>query len=476
MYYRDWKENTLDIFICHMEQMALEETYVQVAKELTQPAGASPRFSSSEQIAKNHDDFVLECHKTWKKWHIEAIRQILFFEGFAKAEKERPTHRLALEWVAYNQALWRRVNDTLIWTVMGCQRHLVKRLCLYRPRPSLTDSNPSVALDFLGKVNSSDFALAIWNDATTCVDVGDLTVVPDGRHPQATFLELKEGAVNEAIAELLVGVNSADLKSRVEVFEAKYGKKGAAQLRRVLNQKVKSDQAMDLLNKETGIDPVTGRHMRVIEVSAELTKYDDALGWVLKASLDRRTAVTEVVDGCVWLYANADKRLSLDELRNEFSALLAQRIAGFSQAANKRRPSDDRNRIASLSEGFYHPLALPLFLRNLDPSIVGAVAYGDLMFRVLLYIDWASFGNVVRQEGADFNWSSIKDGRRARALRRNERPSVIDGRLGLIRAENGDFAVTDPMLVQILFDGLKPRTAIKHTIEALTTLDKDETD
>jgi hypothetical protein len=34
-------------------------------------------------------------------------------------------------------------------------------------------------------------AIAIWSDATSCVDVGDLTVIENGLRPVPRFIELK---------------------------------------------------------------------------------------------------------------------------------------------------------------------------------------------------------------------------------------------------------------------------------------------
>src|SRR6266849_4521863 len=94
---------------------SLDIVIAEAAKDLYQPAGSSPHFSSLERIRKYRREYVVECHKTWKKWQEKAIHEILVFEAFARREKTHPIGPTAAEWADYNQAVWRRVNDSIIW-------------------------------------------------------------------------------------------------------------------------------------------------------------------------------------------------------------------------------------------------------------------------------------------------------------------------------------------------------------------------
>ena len=89
----------------------------------------------------------------------------------------------------YSRHVWRKVNDAIIWSALGHQRHMVKRLCLYRRRTYLTENNDLSALATIKQLNADPLALAIWNDATSCVDIGDVTLIPNGLAPHPVFLE-----------------------------------------------------------------------------------------------------------------------------------------------------------------------------------------------------------------------------------------------------------------------------------------------
>ena len=54
------------------------------------------------------------------------------------------------------------------------------------------------------------------------VDVGDITFVKDGLAPKPTFLELKEGSVNETIVALL-SLDGSELEEGLHKLEQSHG-------------------------------------------------------------------------------------------------------------------------------------------------------------------------------------------------------------------------------------------------------------
>lgn len=69
--------------------------------------------------------------------------------------------------------IWRRANDSIAWVMLGMDRNKVRRLCFRNPRAKLRDQNPAFVSEVLDKLNSVPMNLAIWTDATSCIDVGD---------------------------------------------------------------------------------------------------------------------------------------------------------------------------------------------------------------------------------------------------------------------------------------------------------------
>jgi hypothetical protein len=212
----------------------IETSIDQVIRDLKTPAGESVEFSSLESIQANRASFVERCHSTWKRLHNESIERLFFFEGFLLREKTNPMGSAAKEYANYNQAVIRKINDSIVWSVFGMQRHVIKRFCLYKARPALLESNPGDVYAALRAFNALPMSLAIWNDATSCVDIGDVTYVEDGTQPNPEFIELKSGEVNAEIAELL-SLQGEEHSLKFEEFKRKRGQAGVKHSRRQLS-------------------------------------------------------------------------------------------------------------------------------------------------------------------------------------------------------------------------------------------------
>jgi hypothetical protein len=143
---------------------------------------------------------------------------------------------------------------------------------------------------------------------------------------------------------------------------------------------------------------------------------------------------------------------------------------GVSLPLSSVNAAHDRDCIVDLQWGNFQPLAKPLFIRTLKPEIVGALVGGRLLHKVFLYVDWPRFAELCARCGTQFTWSTEKDARRMRAEPPELRAALVRGRVAQIRVEDVRVSVTDPALVQMLFDGTPPRAIIEHTITSALRL------
>ena len=95
------------------------------------------------------------------------------------------------------------------------------------------------------------------------------------------------------------------------------------------------------------------------------------------------------------------------------------------------------------------------------------------MFRTYLYIDWKRFATVVSGMGAEFAWSTDKAARRARSLAPAIRPPIFGRKLAQIRVGDAIVMMTDPNLVQILFDGVTPKAIVAALIQTARMIKDD---
>jgi hypothetical protein len=453
----------------------IEKVIEEAAGDLQKPAGPSEKFANLESIIQNHKEFVERCHDTWKRWHKAAVGWIFTYDAWLQRDK---THPLPLgRWFGeYNCAVWRRVNDAIVWSFFGGRRDRVKRLCLYRPRTFLSESNPDSVLPYIEQLNENPLSFALWNDATSCVDIGDVTYIENGMRPVPSFVELKQGKVNDAIIRVLDAEPTA-YDAMLAKFTNQYGEKGAIQLERVIRQKKIGEQALTLFMDDKGIDPVSGEEISVTEGQIAPETYDERFDGLLSTAITERKFVVEAIDGCLWVCVNGDEALRPHQALEKFSDLLAERLPRFKARQGKRFSKYDKDRIVRLHHGFNVPVAKPLFLRRIAPASIASIVFGTLMDNVFLYLDWDQFGRLFEEAGGTFSWASDRERGRVQAMKSRMRPALIGGRLPRIGLGNGAVAyITDPNLVEIFFDGITPKNMTQRTVIEMKDFIEQSTD
>lgn len=448
------------------------------AKEINKPAGDSDRFKSSKEISEDLNSFISEVHATWKKWHKKAIKEIMMFDAMQKADRKRPIGGrngiIFKEWTTYMLQLWRRINDSIVWLMSGDQRHFMKRLCLYRKRGPISEANPELAYSTIEVLNSDPTLIAIWNDATSSVDVGDVTLL-NKRINQINFIELKGGTVNAEIMKLNKSVDASEYQERFKKFVNTYGSKGIKQLERFERQESRNEQILKLIKNEKGMDPVTSTFLDIQELQCQDEDYDGELRDLLYELEGNKKEAYCLIDNCLWIYANNDSSLSLSEVTQNFRELLTKKESRLHPQLKMNQSMWSDTGITPINWGFDLPASRPLFLRNLDPIHIGDIAYGALQHRLLLYLDWEKFGQLFDKAGGEFGWSTDKQARRERAKAWMDRRSVIvNGRIPQFRFGYFFGFISGATLIRIMFDGTRPQSVVNQLAEVSRLLLDDK--
>lgn len=429
------------------------------------PAGDDPRFSSLESIAAHRDDFVAHVHTTWKQLHVEAIGEIVNIEALLARSDMSKMPAAFISWLRHVRRLWRRVNDAVAWGMIG-KPHVIRRLCAYRARPTLIESNPATVAAILDDINDSPMSMAIWNDATTCIDVADITCRRGSA--ELEFIELKEGKVNQAIHDLHVslsrhrkaGDRRAAEQAMDEFFDA-YGAKGFKQALRVTRQLMRDSRVMDLVNLDIGPDPDLDVTVEVVESSAKTESYDDELSACLRRAEADGTA-TACVDGCLWVYASSDLRLTRRDAVADFSRRVFEASPETKTWLRERTGKDVLNPVGSVDQWSFMPTAIPLFLRPLDVDDVLDLVYGRLTGRVLLFFDWLRFEDVVRGAGCALTWV------RPRPVAGRHIEQIVGKRTPRIGRSNGrGIRLGGAITREMLADGIRPVSAASQYAELI---------
>lgn len=443
-----------DIFVDHIRD---------AGRILQQPFDSDPDILS-------RDDMITATHRAWKALHLKTLEEITVIDTIEERHRQRPIDGRFVEYLSHIRRGWRKINDGLVWELCGEHRHLVKRLCFYRDRGHLSSANPDDALRALETFNSEPMTIALWTDATSCVDVGDVMRY-DAKAHQLCFIELKSGDVNTAILEMVSATASGAAFTELDAFAQRYGKAGVAQLERILRQKERNAQAISLIRDERGFDPYVGLDIEIRELKTPGEDYDEELRWVIEDARERGSSLT-VVDGCLWIYVDATPRLTLDEIQQRFGDAVTRENPSLVSRIGQAFHARDAGRAVLFSHSLYHPMAKPPFLRKLEPETVASVTCGDLRAGVWLYLDWQMFGQLCESAGATFSWSSEREARRMRAEPMKMRPETVDGRLPLVTLGPVKTGVTGANMVELMFDGVRPRTLAARLVESVPILEE----
>ncbi len=437
----------------------------EIIDTLRNPAGE--RFNQ-ETPPINREEFIEAFHAGIKNLHYSLIEEIIVFEKIKEKLKEdkarEPRNRdilSSLKTINEMLMVWRRANDAIAWIIVGFDKNTIKRLSYDNPRSYLKDQNPRHVMEVLTSINESPMNLAIWNDATSCIDVGDITLL-DKKENTLTFIELKEGKVNEAIQNVK---QTGCERAAYYLFE-QYGKKAIEQLKRSVKQEIKYAQSLHLLKDNKGIDPILQRELAILELAVPDEDYFPELDDLINEARVRDHSI-RLIDDCIWAFAALKSKYSKREMIDMFSNTvmlnegteLKEWLKTFGCKANENIISP----VANIWMGMELKDTLPIFLYDLSTTNVHDLIFGQIT--VLSFIAWHKFAPLIKKHGMDFEWSSKKEGRREKANLTSSNVFCITDKIPTI-IKDGDRLFIGPGYVKrMLFDGIRPSCIAKQSLE-----------
>ena len=447
------------------KHIPLQDDLPSLIEKLRSPAGNDSRFATRELIAANRGAFLTICHAAWKDLHHKSIREIMEMEGLLAPERRKVMPAAMIFYFERCIEIWRRLNDALVWVLLGFQDHIIRTVCHRKVRPQLASANPQAMLRLLQQLNADPMTIAVWTDATTCVDVGDIYCkAPPGR-PNG-FMEVKEGVMSDKIFELIKVKGAPEyIAGEIDTFVEENGPKALKQLERFLRQRVRYNEVMDIVENERGFDSRREAEVVIGESHVALQTYDSQIQEAIDASTSE--PVLRCADGCLWIYVDREpaKRTSqkIEEFREAVKAAAPEALPWIEEQFEGKLSFE----AIPLEANIEIPEAIPLFLRELRTETIRDILLGGLMNSVFLFLDWRELTKIVETEGAELTWSSFKEGRRQQAKPAEQRFLTIGSRVPRISVKDGNYIDGFSKLYRIYFDGITPRSIVAQYVESL---------
>lgn len=448
------------------------ERLLQIIRQVRDPAGET---YNKKKIEDNPDDFIKAFHDGYKNLHYSLISEIMMLEDVEeKFLKEKnisnQKKKIIKQTIKESFLFWRRANDCIAWMILGMDRHKIRRLCLGNTRGKLKDQNPNHVLEVLDKLNSAPSNLAIWNDATTCIDVGDILFC-DKKNSKIACIELKEGIVNETIKQII----ESGCERAMYYFLDTYGKKGKNQFKRTIKQMEKYGQVINLLKKNEGYCPKLGEEISFVEVKSPDLDYHLDLDELINNAREKGFSIN-LIDECLWLFAFDQTKYSYSHMKRKFSEkVLSQDDGNLKKWLLEFSPEQNSTNlypIYNFSSSIQIPEALPLYLFKISDFNVLDVLVNKIT--VLIFLDWCEFKRLFQQKGIELVWSSKKEGRRLKTKPFTKRPIIIGERIPILKLSTIERRMMPGALFKMVNEGIRPRCIVDQRREAYEKMLKKE--
>lgn len=447
-----------------MDQRHIECTLLRARLLLTRSAVQRMGLRTQAQIQENYVAFLHECHASFKRalklLMDDSLKVEKLLAELDKSASDYKRHKAVYEY-------WLRLlalsYDTFIWIASNHDRSEVAKHYKGPKHGALAKQNIQSVIDVANEMNKQPEIVAIPLDFSRFTCISDLLRIrrsSDGR-VSADFIEVKEGAVNDEIFEVVEAKNpNAYLK-----FFDKYGDKGIAQVERMFRQGQVAGDRLKLFGMQPGIyneehalrvvsemkigedgsfhdliEPLVQR-ARAGEYSVEPVGECLVLA-ALDATSQERYRRTDYVARCVVHAAFGDAK----ETGNQEALLRALQAIEF---------TDWRS-------GFGSPISIPPLLWPLSGR-----AYLDLLFgriQLKIYFDAVSFVRLSTENGVRAGFLKKRTTNRLKSTlgwRKGEVPLFGGKAVGYMAGELS--AVFDRSYYdEILFNWREPRAIVGH--------------
>ncbi len=433
------------------------EHMVNLVHRVRTPAGDDPRFASWDSLQANYPAFLEAAHKGMAEIHKEAVAHIMETQeqllGLDRACDEAQN-------LGLYQLLWYHVNNNLAWLGLKRERHVVRRMCGFKPRPRLSQANPNGVFQMIDHINADPLKFAMWADATSFIDAGDILVI-DPIKSAHQLLEVKqqaEGAwafpshtAKEGIREFQASISAPPNEA-----EAK-----TQRLRRQLNRMKKIEE---VVRNDIGTDPFLNLPVFVTDSKLVERNYHTEISALLARARTERYAL-DLIDDCLWIgvYYDPDPGLRRVFAGSAAAVFSDRNEAQFMEIADRALAE---TQLYTQRAG--HWLALPVFAFEVPDEDVLHLISG--IAKVRMYFHWEAWGQLLEELGGQFRWLSDKEYRSTVEYGFQGKPDKFTKGVPYVTFGDISFVPPSTHMIRIFSDMLRPSVLAELALHHAQTM------
>lgn len=388
-------------------------------------------------------------HRGFKKAQILIINGLLQIQSEIKRAKEqlKETRRqksdkkeLCLAKVnilEYKETILKHLADTIFWHLIEGKLYIARRFYQNAPgSKNLEDTNYKSVMLVADKINEKPDNFVLLTDITSYVQIGDLVGVINGKRK---LIEVKEGERNNEILEDINAVNNSDLPI-CEFFEKyKERPKDVEQIRRILKQEIVANDEINIINTDSGHDPVTDRNIKIYTPKEATPYFYDELLDLEKQLMTRNFWAYTVVDSClhIGLYKNKWKMLGRP---------LLETIA---------KDQNIEHKLIVDARSVMKTMDCPLLFLPFSRQLIIDILLGKVLMFLMLDID--KFMKLFDYYGTTCSWTSRKEATMLNESTKNLYLYLNGNRAIKMKNVHGvESIMTMGVLAKILFNHIRP--------------------
>jgi hypothetical protein len=367
------------------------------------------RADSPFENEKHRRKFMSACHRGYEKAQNRIIKVISAIKDDTKLTKAEKT---------YWELCFRRIVDAMAYTMIRTETHVARRLVLHFYPPAVDLDVILATKKHADELNAqSRLTFALLADLSTFIHVCDIFRVdlrPGARN--LSFIEIKSGRINEILIDQLASYEPKEESLNLLETDASIDERHKAQAKRILKQRIRIEQVMEVLEKDSGIDIATKEPIKLDGPTLETHDYDLLLDDLCNSAQERGVS-SATVQHCIHIgVGHSDKTDQAIEM--------AKSAALFAAHETLKKGSDKLHDIRSNLSGIieekdflkgWDPFRWnlsamsgnPFPLWSIDRKHISALVEGKL--RIFSILDLPGFVYLAEELGLSMKLSSKKE-------------------------------------------------------------------
>lgn len=288
----------------------------------------------------------------------------------------------------------RRILDVALWTICAGDHSMMRRFFVAGGGSNFSTKNIQTAMSAAAAYNSDPHKIALSTDILSYVHIGDL-LVSDCKTGQVTFVEIKEGEKNQAIAEAV----KFALESGCELFEhlttEQLSATDLSHYNRTKRQAVRNQTIIETVRNEGGVDQNTGAIVSVLKTDDPPDLWvGNIMSCYEKLGSDKPWSIASI-DECVHLGVYNDPKMA---------------FVGFNAWMDRIKCESE---ILNLTDSFFDPSVRPLGATFLSIELQNKILRGEVL--VIICLDYERLFEMANKLQAGFmGLASNKDTQESR--------------------------------------------------------------